>query len=290
MHIRDRIRELRRVPANQLRPNPRNWRVHPESQHNALRALLAEIGMATAVLARELDDGSLMLIDGHLRTETLGSEIVPVLVLDVDEQEANKLLVTLDPLASMAEANTDELEALIQELDFENDTVTQMVENVLNEAIIDATSLDAPEAAEQEEANPYTAKVAVPPYEISGPKPDLSAIYDVNKCNQLIAEIKASDIPEDEKKFLIVAAYRHAVFNYQEIANYYAHSDAEVQQLMENSGLVIVDMDSAIRNGWTRLENSLNEIYADEKGGDDEQPVDDESEYEEEEADEPAGA
>jgi hypothetical protein len=243
--------------------------------------------MATAVLARELDDGSLMLIDGHLRTETLGTEIVPVLVLDVDEQEANKLLVTLDPLASMAEANTEELEALIQDLDFENDTVTQMVETVLNEAIIDATSIDGPEAEEREEANPYTAKVAVPPYEISGPKPDLSVLCDIHKCNELIAEIKASDIPEDEKRFLIVAAWRHAVFNFQEIANYYAHSDSAVQEMMENSGLVIVDMDSAIRNGWTRLENSLNDIFADEKGGGDE-PVGDEEEYEDEEADEPA--
>src|SRR4029079_15258456 len=70
MHIRDRIKELRRVRAADLRPNPRNWRVHPPAQQDALRYLLAEVGYADALLARELDDGTLLLIDGHLRAET----------------------------------------------------------------------------------------------------------------------------------------------------------------------------------------------------------------------------
>jgi hypothetical protein len=116
MQLRDRIKELRRVPASELRPNPKNWRVHPESQQNALRGVLAEIGIANAVLARELDDGSLMLIDGHLRSETIGAELVPVLVLDVNEVEADKLLVTMDPLAAMAEQNTEKLAELFESL------------------------------------------------------------------------------------------------------------------------------------------------------------------------------
>ncbi len=67
MRIRDRIRELRRVRASELRPNPRNWRTHPQTQRDALCGVLAEIGYADALLARELTDGSLELIDGHLR-------------------------------------------------------------------------------------------------------------------------------------------------------------------------------------------------------------------------------
>ena len=49
--------------------------------------------------------GGLMLIDGHLRAETTPDQVVPVLVLDVNEAEANKLLATLDPLAAMAETD-----------------------------------------------------------------------------------------------------------------------------------------------------------------------------------------
>jgi hypothetical protein len=44
MKIRDRIVELRRVPAGSLLPNPKNWRRHPKAQADALRGLLSEIG------------------------------------------------------------------------------------------------------------------------------------------------------------------------------------------------------------------------------------------------------
>src|SRR5919201_2122671 len=109
MQIRDRIKELRRVRAAELRPNPRNWRVHPPAQQDALRGVLAEVGYADALLARELADGTLMLIDGHLRAETTPDAVVPVLVLDVDEAEADKLLATLDPLAALAETDSEAL-------------------------------------------------------------------------------------------------------------------------------------------------------------------------------------
>jgi hypothetical protein len=112
MEIRDRIKDFRRVPARLLRPHPRNWRTHPQAQQDALRGVLAEVGFADALLARELDDGSLQLVDGHLRAEVAPDSVVPVLVLDVSEQEANKLLATLDPLAAMAEADTRMLKDL----------------------------------------------------------------------------------------------------------------------------------------------------------------------------------
>jgi len=48
MQIRDRIKELRRVKASELKPSPRNWRSHPQGQQDALRGVLAEIGYASA--------------------------------------------------------------------------------------------------------------------------------------------------------------------------------------------------------------------------------------------------
>jgi DNA modification methylase len=113
MEIRDRVLELRRVRAVDLAPNPKNWRRHPKVQADALRGLLDEIGIADALLARELPDGRLQLIDGHLRAEIMPDEEVPVLVLDLNESEADKLLLTLDPLASMACADSERLNALL---------------------------------------------------------------------------------------------------------------------------------------------------------------------------------
>src|SRR6187551_644207 len=100
MHIRDRIQEFLRVPASELAPSPRNWRTHPDAQRDALRGVLAEIGFASAILARRRDDGRLEIIDGHLRAETAPEQLVPVLVLDVTQGEADKLLLTFDPLSA----------------------------------------------------------------------------------------------------------------------------------------------------------------------------------------------
>jgi hypothetical protein len=55
--IRDRVKALRRVLAKELLANPKNWRRHPKAQTEALRGLLAEVGYADALLARELPDG-----------------------------------------------------------------------------------------------------------------------------------------------------------------------------------------------------------------------------------------
>ena len=125
MKIRDRVKELRRVPARDLLPNPKNWRTHPAAQQDALRGVLAEIGYADALIARETPDG-LVLIDGHLRAETTPDAEVPVLVLDVSEEEADKLLLTLDPLAALAETDRDALKALLTAVETDSEAVRNL--------------------------------------------------------------------------------------------------------------------------------------------------------------------
>ena len=131
MVMRDRVKELRRVPASELRKNPRNWRTHPPAQEAALKGVLAEIGFAAAMLARETEHG-LELIDGHLRREVMGDQEVPVLVLDVTEEEADQLLLTLDPLAMMSHADQDQLLALLRDNPFESNAVADMLEALVN--------------------------------------------------------------------------------------------------------------------------------------------------------------
>jgi ParB-like chromosome segregation protein Spo0J len=133
MQIRDRIKDFRRMKASQLRPHPKNWRTHPPAQQDALRGVLAEIGYAGALLARELPDGSLELIDGHLRAETTPEAEVPVLVLDLDEREAMKLLALHDPLAGMAEANAEVLAELLGHVETENEAVQSLLDEMLAE-------------------------------------------------------------------------------------------------------------------------------------------------------------
>jgi hypothetical protein len=130
--IRDRVVELRRVRAADLHPNPRNWRTHPKAQQEALRGVLAEIGYADALLARETPEG-LQIIDGHLRAETTPDAEVPVLVLDVTEAEADKLLLSLDPLAAMAEGDADALRTLLAQVETDSDAVRKMLDGLAKE-------------------------------------------------------------------------------------------------------------------------------------------------------------
>ena len=68
-------------------------------------------------------------------------------------------------------------------------------------------------------------------------------------------------LDETEKKFLIKSAQRHIVFDYSKIADYYANSNKEVQDLMERSALIIIDFDKAIESGYVKLTNDIAKAY-----------------------------
>lgn len=61
------------------------------------------------------------------------------------------------------------------------------------------------------------------------------------------------------------AATRHIVFNYERIADYYASASKEVQELMEQSALVIIDFDKAIEQGFVQLNDKMRMLYEQEK-------------------------
>src|ERR1700730_1205163 len=115
MTIRNRIKDHRRVRAGDLLPHEFNWRLHPEQQRVALQALYREVGFARSLLAYELPDGRLKLLDGHLRRDLDPDLEVDVEVLDVNDDEARALLLSIDPLAALAETQT-QLHARLLEL------------------------------------------------------------------------------------------------------------------------------------------------------------------------------
>lgn len=122
--------------------------------------------------------------------------------------------------------------------------------------------IDVPFDSEPEESeNEYTKKIDAPTYEPTGDKPDYAHLVDDDKTRKLIKEIEYTDITESDKEFLKLAAQRHLVFNYARIADFYAHSSKEVQELMEKSALVIIDFDDAIHEGYVELTKTLNEIF-----------------------------
>lgn len=109
--------------------------------------------------------------------------------------------------------------------------------------------------------NPYTRKIEAPIYEITGDKPEVSELYITDKHDELVREIEGADVPEEIKRFLLMAATRHIEFHYGNIAEFYAHSDKAVQELFEDSLLVIIDFDKAIEKGFVKLADDVIALY-----------------------------
>jgi hypothetical protein len=119
--IRNRIKGHRRVRAGDLVPHELNFRLHPELQRAALEALYREVGFARSLLAYELPDGRLKLIDDHLRRDLDPDMEVEVKVLDVSEDEARALLLSIDPLAALAQPQEQLRDRLLELAPTESD-------------------------------------------------------------------------------------------------------------------------------------------------------------------------
>ena len=124
--IRNRIHKHVRVRAGDLVPHELNARLHPQGQRRALLALYGEVGFARSLLAYERPDGRLKLIDGHLRQDLDPEMIVEVEVLDVNDEEARQLLLSIDPLAALAEHDLKKLDELRRLTSSSSDDLTNL--------------------------------------------------------------------------------------------------------------------------------------------------------------------
>jgi hypothetical protein len=136
--FRDRIKELRRVKASELIPNPHNWHEHPIEERQDMIGVLHEIGYADAMLARELPDGRLMLLDGHMRTDIAEDDIVPVLIVDLTEQEAKQLIAVHDMIGKKARTKDDVLGDLLSELEAEDADMRRMLDEIRSDLELQA--------------------------------------------------------------------------------------------------------------------------------------------------------
>lgn len=264
--------KMERWPIGRLVPYERNARTHSPEQLAQLRASIQEFGFTNPILV----DGKDGVIAGHGRlaaAKDMGLTEVPVVVLDHLTPEQRRAYVIADnQLALNAGWDAEILQQEVMALNLADFDL-----NLLGFDEIELADLIDPEGIDNQEDgsdegdggdgdNPYTDKTDVPPYEITGPKPEVSSVYDDSKARKLIDAIDASDLPADEKHLLRAAAYRHVVFNFQSIAEYYAHSEAEMQRHMEDSALVIVDIGKAIEEGWAKLSDDLLKHFEKEKG------------------------
>jgi len=140
---RNRILGLEYINSGDLTAHPGNWRSHGAAQTEALRGILREVGIAGALLAYRStrQGGALVVIDGHLRKDAAPQQW-PVLILDVDDAEADYILSTHDPLAAMATADAGALDALLSSVNSGEAAVQAMLSQLAVDAGIVAPEVD----------------------------------------------------------------------------------------------------------------------------------------------------
>lgn len=111
------------IEAGTLTENPDNWRRHGPEQLAALKELIEdpEVGWAGACLFNERTG---RMIDGHGRKKVVDPKTpVPVLIGSWSEEAERKILLTLDPLASMATADAGQLRSLLGAVSLDSDAL-----------------------------------------------------------------------------------------------------------------------------------------------------------------------
>ena len=255
---------LELIEVDDLEPLQGELKKLTDENFNKLRKSILEKGFKL-VLHVWQNGGVNYLIDGHQRAHVLkqlkkqGIDVpkIPCAIIEAENYSQAKETVLL-AVSQYGKIDKDGFEEFISGEDFNLDDFD--FPNI-DDDFFDVDS----DKKEQDDDSPYTSKIDAPIYEPTGEKPKISDLCNTDKYESLIENINKSDIPESEKEFLVYAAFRHNVFMYDKIAEYYSHSSKKVQELMEESALVIIDFDKAIEQGFVKLTENIAEVYKDEK-------------------------
>lgn len=233
------------VPIKEIKSNPNNPRVIKNDKFDKLVQSIKDFPKMLEIRPIVVNEDNIVL-GGNMRLKACieaGLKEVHVLYAnDLSPEEQNEFIIKDN--VSFGEWNWDTLS-----LEWEADELTNW-------------GLDIPDFSNED--NEYSTKIESPIYEIKREKPKIESLFDIEKYTRLIKEINDSKLEKNEKIFLKFAATRHIVFNYSNIAEYYAHSDIDTQNLMENSALIIIDYEKAIEQGFISMHESLNEIAGNE--------------------------
>jgi hypothetical protein len=237
-----------------LSHDPKNARKHTPRNVGTIVSALHEVGAARSIVIDE--DGVVLAGNATLDAaaeagitrlrviETDGQELVAVKRIGLTAEQKTRLALYDNRAAELAEWDDEVLKALAME---------GQLSGMWNE--------DELAALLTEDEPVYSQKIEAPVYEPTGECPVVASLCDRSKADALLSQIETSKAPEEVKAFLRYAAERHVVFDFRNIAEYYAHASADVQHLMEASALVIVDFDKAVEHGFVSLTKELAAIY-----------------------------
>lgn len=127
-----------------LLANPKNWRIHPENQREALAGALDAVGWVDEITVNRRTG---FVLDGHARAALAierGEIKVPTRYVDLSEAEEALMLAAKDPMAGLAIADQQKLNDLLGDVDVTNRALDQMLSSLLEETTA-GTLVDEPE-------------------------------------------------------------------------------------------------------------------------------------------------
>lgn len=231
-----------------LKPAPYNPRKSTERQEGNLKASLEKFGVVEPIIFNKQTG---YIVGGHFRVrelKKLGFKEVECVIVDLNEADEKELNIRLN-------ANTGEWDMDLLDTNFESEDLENWGLDLPNFESEDN------DQNKQKDNSEYTQKVDIPTYEPKNEKPLFVDLYNSDYFKKLIEDIESSDVTKEEKEFLKLAATRHIVFNYSKIADTYAHSNSNMQTLMEDSALVIIDYNKAIELGFVKLGAEISKLY-----------------------------
>ena len=155
---RNRIVETGEAFAAELLANPLNWRTHPKAQREAMKAAFDELGWIQQVVVNKRTG---RLIDGHMRVELAKErgEIIPVVYVDLSDEEEKLALATYDPLGDMASSDKVALSKLIKDSKVSFDTLDELMGSIAQTTKIKADEIidtsDIPDIIPQGESDAF---------------------------------------------------------------------------------------------------------------------------------------
>lgn len=258
--------EIRYYKTKDLSPYGNNSRTHSEGQIDQLVASIREFGFTNPIL---IDEGN-VIIAGHGRLEAakqLGlSEVPTIMLADLTDEQKQAYVIADNKLALNAGWDESLLRIELEGLKSVGFDVSLV--GFSKDELRDLLGVGDSETDDLE----YSKKINTPTYTPKGDKPEFAQMVDTSKFELMAHKIRESTLKDEEKEFLLNAARRHIVFDYHQIAEYYCHASIEMQELMEESALVIIDFEKAIENGYVVMSKQLEGIYFDTyEGADDDE-------------------
>lgn len=235
------------VSVHELQLHPRNVR---QGDVGAIAESLKQNGQYRPIVVQK-STGYVLAGNHTLKAaKALGWETIAATFVDVDNDAALRILLVDNHANDLAHYDETDLSELLKEL-------------TESERGLEGTGYDVEELDDLLRELEDPKQINTSQYEIVGDEPDVAELVNMDKVNELYASIAEQTMPDEIRNFLNAAAWRHAKFDYKKIAEFYAHQTPEVQRLMEQSVLIIIDVEDETDNGYTKFSQTIEELKND---------------------------